>query len=65
MKKEGEHLNNYELFINSLPNLDSIYLILDKSLFSDIDLISIKTILDIFEFHYQNEDFPMFNVNYK
>ncbi len=63
MKKGNENYNNNEIFINSLPDLDSIYIILNKYLFSDIELVPIKTILDIYESHYKKIDFPMFEVN--
>jgi hypothetical protein len=64
MKKGNENHNFNETLINSLPDLDAIYIILKKYLFSDIELVPIKTILDIFESHYKKIDFPMFEVNY-
>lgn len=64
MKKGNDNYKNNENFINSLPNLDSIHFILKKYLFSYIELVPIKIILDIYESHYKLTDYPIFEVIY-
>lgn len=63
-KANTEGMKKIDIFLNSLPDIDLIQETISKRLYSELDLVPIKLILDIYIFYFRNNDIVINEVKF-